>query len=61
MNLSQNEALIGYYLGEPVELLGDYNDGWVGARFVNDRKQKVWRMWADQVKPEPWGGTRGPV
>jgi hypothetical protein len=47
--------MIGYYLGEAVEVLGDFGDGWVGARFSADRKQRVWRMWGDQIKGTPWG------
>jgi DMSO/TMAO reductase YedYZ molybdopterin-dependent catalytic subunit len=52
------EVVIGYYLGDAVEVVDDYGDGWVAARFVDDRKGKVWRMWSDQIKATPWGDEK---
>lgn len=46
--------VIGYYLGEAVELLCEH-DGWATTRFVDDRKNKEWRMWRAQIKSTPWG------
>jgi hypothetical protein len=64
-NVDDTEPMIGYYLGDPIEILGDYGDGWVGARFIADvekskkkgKEARVWRMWYDQIKSTPWGET----
>jgi hypothetical protein len=41
------EVVIGYYLGDAVEVVDDYGDGWVAARFIDD-----------QIRATPWGDEK---
>lgn len=45
-------AVVGFYLGRPVEPVRDHGDGWLSCRWPDGR---VYRHWAEQIKVEPWG------
>jgi hypothetical protein len=45
-------ALIGYYLGVEVTLLGKAGGGWYWAEWPDGRRFK---HWPTQLSPEPWG------
>jgi hypothetical protein len=47
--------MLRYYLGIPVEVLGDgHNDGWIEARWPDLR---IFFHWEPQLKTTPWGSA----
>jgi hypothetical protein len=48
----EDGAVTGIYLGEAVEIIGDYGNGWILCWWVNEnpKKRRLWNQWSDQVE-----------